>query len=267
MRSHDFFAQNPVFTRAEFEAWREAAGRTSPNTTRELLARHVAAGALLRVRRGLYASVPRGVAPSEFRPDPYLILAKLADDAVAAYHAALQFHGRSYSVWQRFHYVSSTRRRPFVWRGVEFLPVQARGLDDGADPLVGGWEERRYGGGIVRVATLERCLVDVLDSPERGGGWEELWRSLEMVEYFDLERVLVQVQRKGSATTAARVGLFLALHREELAVDQAVLDRLAALSPRGPLYLDRNRAPGRLVRPWNLIVPESVLDGSWAEVL
>jgi len=37
---------------------------------------------------------------------------------------------------------------------------------------------------------LERTLVDVLDAPEHGGGWEEIWLSLESVEFFDLDAVI-----------------------------------------------------------------------------
>ncbi len=32
--------------------------------------------------------------------------------------------------------------------------------------------------------------MDVLDRPDLGGGWEEIWRSLEMVEFFDLDVVI-----------------------------------------------------------------------------
>jgi len=39
----------------------------------------------------------------------------------------------------------------------------------------------------IRVTSLERTLVDVLDRPGISGGWEEVWRSLEMVEYFNLD--------------------------------------------------------------------------------
>jgi len=42
----------------------------------------------------------------------------------------------------------------------------------------------------VRVTGYERTLVDVLDRPEFAGGWEEIWRSLEAVEFFDLDRVV-----------------------------------------------------------------------------
>jgi predicted transcriptional regulator of viral defense system len=39
----------------------------------------------------------------------------------------------------------------------------------------------------LNVTTFERTLVDVLDAPRHGGGWEEIWRSLESVEFFDID--------------------------------------------------------------------------------
>ena len=42
----------------------------------------------------------------------------------------------------------------------------------------GGVLEQTHAGGRVRVTTLERTLVDVLDASNHGGGWEEIWRLL-----------------------------------------------------------------------------------------
>lgn len=265
MRSVDFFEIHPIFTHEEYvdaRAPRGASRRTSDN----LLAMHLAAGRLLRVRRGLYATVPRGVDPGKAQVDPYLVATKLTSDAVIAFHAALQFYGKTYSLWRRFHYLTSGRARPFSFREMEFVPVQAplaiRELPD----LGGGVLEKRHGGGIARVTTLERALVDVLDAPARAGGWEEIWRSLEMVEFFDLDAVIAHSLRLGSSLTAARVGFFLEQHREALMVEDQHLDGLRARAPSQPRYLDTSREPGRLVRGWNLIVPRRVLDRTWQEV-
>jgi predicted transcriptional regulator of viral defense system len=118
----------------------------------------------------------------------------------------------------------------------------------------------------VRVATLERTLVDVLDAPRHGGGWEEVWRSLESVEFFDLDAVVEYALKLDSSLTVARVGFFLDQHRETLMVEERHLAALRARAPAQPLYLDRKREPGKLVRPWNLVVPERVLSRSWGEV-
>lgn len=241
------------------------AGGRSVRTSNNLLAMHLSAGRLLRVRRGLYATVPRGVDPASASVDPYLVATKLAADAVVGYHAALQFHGRARSIWRRFHYLSSERRRPFSFRGMEFLPAMVPVAVRSLPAFGGGVIEKRYAGGMVRVTTLERALVDVLDAPGKGGGWEEIWRSLEMVEFFDLDEVIEYTLRLRSSLTAARVGFFLEQHGDDLMVEETHLDALRAHAPAQPRYLDGRREPGKLVHEWNLIVPERVMERSWRE--
>ena len=266
MRSADFFASHPVFTHEEYLAAHGARGDRSPRTADSLLTRHAAAGKILHVRRGLYASVPSGSAPDIFQVDPFLLATKLAPDAAVAYHAALQFRGKTYSVWHRFAVLTRSHVRPLALHGNEFLGVRPpRALDDLPD-MGGGIVTEPHADGMVRVTTFERTLVDVLDDPDLGGGWEEVWRSLEMVEYFDLAAVVEHTFKRGSALTSARVGFFLEQHREELFVEEQHLKALREHAPRQPRYLDRKREPGRLVKPWNLVVPERVINRVWAEV-
>jgi len=265
MKPTDFFERHPVFRFDDFAAAHTADGRRSRQTTASVLRQHVAGGRLLHLRRGLYASVPRGVDPDRHSVDPYLLATQLATDGIVAYHAALQFHGKTYSLWNRFHYLTRGRQRRFKFRDQEFVPVQVPAtLRDHSD-LGGGITEHRHAGGVARVTTLERCLVDVLDSPERSGGWEEVWRSLEMIEFFDLDAVLSYTRALGSALTASRVGFFLEQHRTMLMIEDHHLQAFRDLAPAQARYLDSSREPGRFVRDWNLVVPERVLTRSWDE--
>jgi predicted transcriptional regulator of viral defense system len=266
MRSHDFFDTHPVFTHGEFVSTHTAGGR-SAHTSNSLLRKHLAAGRLLRVRRGVYATVPRATDPDKAVVDPYLVATQLTDDAVVAYHGALQFHGRTYSVARRFHYLTRGRARPFSFRGSEFVPVRAAPAMRDLPDLGGGILDQPHAGGTVRVTTIERALVDVFDAPDKGGGWEEIWRSLESVEFFDLDAVIDYTRKLGSAITAARVGFFLDQHREPLMVEDAHLNRLRKLGPKEPRYFDPKRQPGKLVPAWNLVVPEQVLSRAWEEML
>lgn len=265
MRSADFFATHPVFTQAEFVSARGAEGR-STRTADSLLARQLASRRLVHVRRGLYATVPPGASPDTFRPDPYLVATKLADDAALAYHAALQFRGRTYSVWHRFTVLTMTRLRPLRFRSDDFVGVRPPCALHGLPEHGGGVVTEPHAGGVVRVTSFERTLVDLLDRPDLGGGWEEVWRSLEMVDFFDLEAVVSHTLRRSSSLLAARVGYFLEEHRDALFVENRHLDPLREKAPRQPLYIDRKREPGRLVKSWNLVVPQRVLERTWAEV-
>jgi predicted transcriptional regulator of viral defense system len=259
-----FFGRRPVFTHAEFVQAHTAQGR-SALTSNKLLAKHLAGGRIVRVQRGLYASVPAGVDPQRVLPDPYLIAGAAVSDAVLAYHTALAFHGKAYSLWRRFQFLTASRRRSFEFRGQEFVPVQAPRRVRELPDFGGGVVLRPHAGGSVRVSTLERALVDVLDAPAQGGGWEEIWRSLEMVEFFDLAAVVDYSVKLGSAITAARVGFVLDRHRREWMVEEQHLEPLRRLAPDQPRYFGTRRESGRLVKGWNLIVPETVLGRTWEE--
>jgi len=262
----DFFDRHPVFRYDEFVAAHAGAGGRSLETSASVLKQHVAAGTLLHIRRGLYATVPRGITPQSLRVDQYLLASKLASDAIVAYHAALQFHGKAYSLWNRFHYLTRARQRRFRFHDLEFVPVQVSAALRSRPDLGGDVVEHRHAGGLARVTTLERTLVDVLDAPDRSGGWEEVWRSLEMAGFFDLDAVIDSTRALGSALTAARVGFFLEQHRGPLMVEERHLASLRDLSPAQPRYLDAKREPGKLVQQWNLVVPERILTQAWAEV-
>jgi predicted transcriptional regulator of viral defense system len=266
MKPTGYFDRHPVFRFDDFAEAHAAGGRRSRQTTASVLKQHVAAGRLLHLRRGLYAVVPRGADPNRHPVDPYLLATQLAPDGVVAYHAALQCHGKAYSLWNRFDYLTRGRQRRFDFRDQEFVPVQVPAAVRDMSDLGGGVVERTHAGGVVRVTTLERCLVDVLDAPERNGGWEEVWRSLEMVEFFDLDAVLAYTRALGSALTAARVGFFLEQHCDALMVETQHLDAFRCLAPVQARYLDSRRESGKLVKGWNLVVPERVLTRSWAEV-
>lgn len=266
-RPTQFFARHPVFRYDEFRAAHQAAGERSPLTTTSVLKHHVAAGNLLHVRRGLYARVPEGATAATFRVDPFLVASRLTPDAVIAYHGALQLLGKAHSVSHRVTYLTARRAKPFSFQDTEFVPVLApvtlRELPD----FGGGLREERRQGLTVRVTGHERTMVDVLDAPEHGGGWEEVWRSLASIEFFDLDFVVEYALRLDTALTIARVGFFLEQHKDALMVEERHLEALERRRPSQPAYFERrHRKGGKLVPRWNLIVPERVLERSWEDV-
>lgn len=262
-----FFATRPVFTREELAEFLAAGGERNSRTTDSLLAYHTRMGHLLRIRRGLYGSVPAGADPTTYPVDPYLVAAKTSDDAVLAYHTALEFHGKACSIHQRFVYLTCRAARPLTFRGHNFRGVPfPKALRDRRQEFFGVQKADR-GGLVVRVTGFERTLVDVLDRSELGGGWEEVWRSLERVEFFDLDRVVDYALLLGNATTTAKVGFFLEQNQETLMVEDRHLERLQAGRPQRPHYLERrSRRPHLLVPRWNLLVPQDLFERSWGEV-
>jgi predicted transcriptional regulator of viral defense system len=267
MKLQEFFTKHPVFTHEEFAAFFNLKESRSVRTRDSLLAYHTRRRRLLRIKRGLYVTVPQGMDPKSCPVDPFLLAAKMTKDSVLAYHTALEFYGKAYSVHESFLYLTSTFPRPLTFRGYRFRGIRfPKKLGDEKKLFCVNSEERT--GVSVWVTNLERTMVDVLDRSELGGGWEEIWRSLESVEFFNLDQVVEYTLLLKNSTTAAKVGFFLEQHREALMVNDSHLNVLRNLRPRKPHYMMRTpRKPGRLLTNWNLVVPVEILNRSWQEVL
>ena len=134
MKLTEFLAQHAVFTVAELDRFLANRGSGNPNTRKSLLSYHRRQGRIIPVRRGLYATVPMGTDSASAPVDPYLLAAKMTEDAVLAYHTALEFHGRAYSVHWGLVYVSTAKSLPLTFRSHEFrrAPVPAPLMEKGA---------------------------------------------------------------------------------------------------------------------------------------
>ena len=267
MKHAEFFRKHPVFTATELTEHLSSLGHVGPRTQEALLAYYRKTGRLVRIRRGLYAVIPAGADADSYPVDPFLIAANLTADAVLSHHTALEFHGRAYSIQKRLTYTASRPLPPLSFRSHVFRGTKVpQALIRAGNEQLGVTIAERAGLDL-RVTSLERTLVDVLDRPDLSGSWEEIWRSLESVEFFDLDQVVEYALLLGNATTGAKVGFFLERNRDPLMVEDRYLKALREIRPRQPHYLDRaKRKSGRLVYGWNLVVPREVLERTWAEV-
>jgi len=263
-----FISTHAVFTVEEVRQFMAERGSTNSKTRKALLTYHRAKGRILPIRRGLYASVPPSHDPATFVVDPILATAKMAGDAVLAYHTAFEYYGKGYSTYNRTIYASDSRSPTAQFRGNEYIRVPHPSALRTSGKTMFGVDSHHREGVTIRVTRLERTLVDVLDRPDVSGSWEEIWRSLEMVEFFDLDQVVRYVELLNNATTAAKVGFYLSQHRDTLMVDDNTFAALRAMIPKQPHYIERGSRTGcRLVSEWNLLVSQEILNRSWEDML
>ena len=266
MDLRSFFASHPVFTSSEFIEYLNKEEKRNVSTRDSLLAYHVNKGRLLRVKRALYAVIPVGMSPVDFPVDPYLLASKMADDAILAYHTALDIHAKSYSAYNQFLFLTERAVRAVSFRNYSFKALRPPKplLEKGKMKF--GIRSIERSGLAIKVTGLERTLVDLLDKPELGGGWEEVWRSLESVEFYNVDKVVEYALLLKKATTVAKVGFFLENNEKRFFVTKDHLQTLKKKIPKKPHYMDK-KLKGRLVKNWNLIVPKNILEKSWSEVL
>ena len=257
----EFIQYHPVFRHEELVATCYPTADLESRAADRALAHHLAAGRLIRVRRGLYTARTPGISVTSFQ-----ISAKLAPDAVLGYHSALEYLGVAYSLWSDRFVFTGTKMKGFRHEGVHYRPIAFPMALDTPEKRAFS-VETRDDGVPVRFTSLERTLVDLLDRPEYSGGWEELWRSYAHAGFLDTRVILLHTQHLASRTTAARVGWFLEQHREEWMVPDSVFAELERMVPKSPVYLLRSRREsGKLNARWNLIIPPQVYERVWEEV-
>jgi predicted transcriptional regulator of viral defense system len=271
---HEFFNKFQVFRLEdlnEFILSKEPEKTIDANTRNNLLAHYIKQKRLVRIRREIYQVIPLGESSEYYAIDPYLLASKLTDDAILSHHTALEAHAKAYSIFNTCNYWTKKEiRHPFEFQGLKFKSVQQPKI------LI---EKKQENFGIkliyrkdqpLRVTSFGRTLVDVIERPKLVGGWEEIWRSLAAIDYFDIDEIFHYCSLLENATTFAKVGFYLEQNQKKLAVTNQELEKFSKFIPQSPHYMERTRTKnksGTLIKRWNLIVPGKLLEESWEEDL
>ncbi len=259
--TEEYFRRHPVFAWEAFR--REGEGRgLSKTALAERIKYALERGRLKLLEKGLYAVVPPAVRASAFAPDRFLVAAALREDAVFAYHSALELLGFAHSVYRDVYYLSARRRKDLRLpdgRVRALLPPKA--LRDRCSAHF-GVETRERLGVKIKVTGPERTLVDCFAAPRYAGGLEEIMESGKAMAVLDLEVLGAYLDLLGARRLFAILGFFLEQQAERLFVPAAFLARLERKRPASNVYLDQHQRGGRLFRRWNLVVPERWVSAS-----
>ena len=63
----------------------------------------------------------------------------------------------------------------------------------------------------------------------------------------------------------AKVGFFLQQHKDQFYAEEELFKKLKEKKPASTVYFDSERKKGKLIKEWNLIVPEIVIKRGWEE--
>lgn len=260
-----FLNSHPVFRYETFKAFMQERGVSNKASIRQSLSYYHSTGKIIRVRRLLYMVAPQNQNQGY---DPYLIASQATQEAVLAYHTALELHGLAYSTFEELTYLTNFPSHGFSFDNQHYRPIcQPKSLIATKKTLF-GVEILQRGSLSIRVTSLERTLVDVLDRPNLSGGWEEVMRSLDHLVNFDPQKIVDYVLLLKKSGLVSKVGYFLEQLPKHLAVHTTYIDTLLRHIPKQPYYMDgsqNKKSKGRYIKKWKLIVPEYIADRKWEE--
>jgi predicted transcriptional regulator of viral defense system len=243
------FAQSsPLFTLEELG---DQYGRKKSNrSVRNMLYRLKRQGRVRQLTKGVYAG-----ALATASLNRYSVPSKLREDAVVAFHSALEFHGVANQVFQTVYYLSVRPRRDVTFDDVTYHCVAPPRQLARAHRLDFQVESSRD---KVRLTGRERSIVDCLAFLPYSGGGDEVDRSLAMLPSFDFDVAIEYLRLLRMPWLYARLGFLLDRHAEKLFFKGKSRDAFLRRLPRGVAYLNRKRPGNRWVPTWNLMVPETL---------
>ena len=251
------FAQSaPLFTLAEV---RDRYGKDPRSRSiLNMLHRLKRQGRVRQLASGVY----RG-ALSAIPLNRYLVPAALRDDAVVAFHSALEWHGLANQVFQTVYYFSARPRKDVIFDSVTYRRV--------APPRVLADTRHKHfqvqlGSDHVFVTKRERSLVDSLMFLDYSGGIEELDKSLAMFPSFDFEAALEYLNLLRKPWLYSRLGFLLDRHADKLFFRGIPRDKFLRNLPSGVAYLGSKQPGNRWIPIWRLMVPETLAPAAQRQI-
>jgi len=232
---------------------------TSESYARYLAHSLVKKGWLERLRPGLFQLVPaergqEGVADT----NPLAAAAALIAPYFLSFGTACTHYGLTNQVFAEVYLACLQHRRPEIIRGRRYVFVYV------SEKRFFGLEEVEVLGQSVRMAVVERAMLDAIDRPRHAGGIGEVSsiaaRGFTKISW---EVLLDFVHRWGSSALVQRLGYLLDLHQAPVPADVR-RELVQLVRPRSKIQLGSRRrwgASGKLVRPWNVVenVPRRLL--------
>ena len=156
-------------------------------------------GLLLRLKKGLYYIIPRGMDSQTFIPDWHLVADYLMKekDYYIGYGSALQIHGLTVQPHLREIIVTRVQVKPNTKtiQGQEFLFIHHTNFFGYTETWIDDHNK-------VKCSTLEKTLADALNRPQYCGGIEEVARAMykckDKISTEKLIKALIQNESKAA---------------------------------------------------------------------
>ena len=206
--------------------------------------RAVKRGELKQVKKGLYALV--NPSTGNIFATKFQIASHLFDDAYFSYHEALEYYGlANQSFVSYFTYLTHV----YV-NDVDFEEVIYRSKKSGYDlEILNRMKEED-----IRVVSLERAIVDSIDSPSLAGGLEEIEYALDGCRKLKIEKIEMLLKHYDKAFLYQKVGYLFEKHFGNDVPESFYKLCLSKIGNKIN-YFESKVGYSKLVLKWKLMVP------------
>ncbi|MBX9878962.1 MAG: type IV toxin-antitoxin system AbiEi family antitoxin domain-containing protein [Candidatus Obscuribacterales bacterium] len=226
--------------------------QTTDNNARAMIAHLVDTGWLIRLGRGCYQlqSAKTGLEPYP-TGDKFVLAGQFAPDSFIAYGSAAEYHGLTTQIFQNVLLATPRRRNQ-----MSQPELKLRFILIDSENYVGFQKTTKAPD--VKVATIERTIIDAIDRPDLCGGISDLKEILNRARgKASIQRILEYLPTYHSKSLIQRVGYLL--ESEGFGLKPAEKKRLLSWCHGNKTYLFSRKQAGttklqHYSKDWQLVI-------------
>lgn len=210
------------------------------------MASMVRSGKVVKIRNGLYAQIDNLGVPLTTK---FEIASKINDDSFVSHHSALEYYGVANQVFNTLTVGSKRKFNDFSFDDVDYTRQAVKDYTQIIYIVTAG----------VRVATLERAVVDCIDNIDLGGGIDELLNVLEQIRVLDENRLAEILQSYNKVILYQKVGFILEQYKDKYMLsDKFFVDCKSHLTNQIKYFLNDEYSDIAYNSDWQLMAPKNL---------
>ncbi len=227
----------------------DALPQSSESALKELLSDMVKRGLLMRLKKGLYYTIPYEQKAETFMPDWHLIAGYLVKDSehYIGYYSALQIYNLITQPSLKEQIIVSKQIRPSIIK-IKNVPFQF--IYHNKNHFFGFkkiWIDNYH---KVFCSDLEKTLIDCLFKPDYAGGIVEIARAIYISkDKIKYNKLLEYVEKFQSQAVLKRLGFLL----EALEIETDIIEKLQKTKTMSYVLLDTELPQtGKMISRWSI---------------
>ena len=210
------------------------------------MASMVRSGKVVKIRNGLYAQIDNLGVPLTTK---FEIASKINDESFVSHHSALEYYGVANQVFNTLTVGSKRKFNDFSFDDVDYTRQAVKDYTQVIYIVTAG----------VRIATLERAVVDCIDNIDLGGGIDELLNALEQIRVLDENRLAEILQAYNKVILYQKVGFILEQYKDKYMLsDKFFADCKSRLTNQIKYFLNDEYSDIAYNSDWQLMAPKNL---------
>ena len=177
------------------------------------------------------------------------IASKINDESFVSHHSALEYYGVANQVFNTLTVGSKRKFNDFSFDDVDYTRQAVKDYTQVIYIVTAG----------VRVATLERAVVDCIDNIDLGGGIDELLNALEQIRVLDENRLAEILHAYNKVILYQKVGFILEQYKDKYMLsDKFFADCKSRLTNQIKYFLNDEYSDIAYNSDWQLMAPKNL---------